>query len=87
MYDYDQYNYSAEADHQTYLRNRQNSGRHPKWLICDSFINWEDDQMLDKGWSPDMVFCHYVILSSIHSITQFHQLKLLLINILNLFLF
>jgi len=49
VYDYEQYNYSAEADHQTYLRNR------PKWLMCDSFINWADDQMIDEGWSPDMV--------------------------------
>lgn len=55
MYEYDQYTYSAEADHQTYLRNRQNCGRRPKWLICDSFINWADDKMLKENWSPDIV--------------------------------
>ena len=55
VYDYDQYTYSAEADHHTYLRNRQNSGRCPKWLACDSFINWADEQMLENDWSPDMV--------------------------------
>lgn len=55
VYEYDQYSYSAEADHQAYLRNRQNCGRRPKWLTCDSFTNWADDKMLNKGWSPDMV--------------------------------
>ncbi len=57
VYEYDQYTYSAEADHQTYLRNRQNSGRRPKWLACDSFTNWadDDDKMLKKGWSPDVI--------------------------------
>lgn len=55
VYEYDQYSYSADADHQTYLRNRQNSGRRPKWLKCDSFTNWADDKMLHKGWSPDVV--------------------------------
>src|SRR5699024_5553599 len=55
VYEYDQYSYSAEADHQAYIRNRQNSGRRPKWLSCDSFTNWADDKMLKKGWSPDMV--------------------------------
>src|SRR5690625_3541924 len=55
VYEYDQYSYSAEADYQAYLRNRQNCGRRPKWLTCDSFTNWADDKMLNKGWSPDMV--------------------------------
>lgn len=55
VYEYDQYSYSAEADHQAYLRNRQNCGRRPKWLTCDSFTNWADDKMLNEGWSPDMV--------------------------------
>src|SRR5690625_3857780 len=55
VYEYDQYSYSAEADHQAYLRNRQNCGRRPKWLECDSFTNWADDKLLNKGWSPDMV--------------------------------
>jgi len=55
VYEYDQYSYSAEADYQTYLRNRQNCGRRPKWLACDSFINWADKKMLKKGWAPDMV--------------------------------
>ncbi|WP_436871855.1 IS30 family transposase [Mammaliicoccus sciuri] len=55
VYEYDKYTYSAEADHQTYLRNRQYSGRCPKWLACDSFINWADEQMLEYKWSPDMV--------------------------------
>src|SRR5699024_11739557 len=54
-YEYDQYSYSAEADYQTYLRNRQNCGRRPKWLKCDSFTNWADKQMLEEKWSPDMV--------------------------------
>src|SRR5690625_2571334 len=54
-YEYDQYNYSAEADYQTYLRNRQNCGRRPKRLKCDSFTNWADKQMLEEQWSPDMV--------------------------------
>src|SRR5699024_2881898 len=58
VYDYDQHTYSAEADDQTYIRNRQNSGRRPKWSVCDSFINWADDQMLENGWSPDMVVGH-----------------------------
>src|SRR5690625_1098524 len=58
VYDYDQYSYSAEADYQTYLRNRQNCGRRPKWLTCDSFTNWADDKILNKGWSPDMVVGH-----------------------------
>ncbi len=55
VYEYDQYSYSAEADHQTYLRNRQNSGRRPKWLACDSFTNWADRKILKKGWSPDII--------------------------------
>lgn len=55
VYDYDQYSYSAEADHQAYLRNRQNCGRRPKWLECDSFTNWADKKMLKDKWSPDMV--------------------------------
>lgn len=55
VYEYDQYNYSAEADYQAYLRNRQNSGRRPKWLACDSFTNWADDKLLKKDWSPDIV--------------------------------
>jgi len=55
VYEYDQHNYSAEADYQMYLRNRQSSGRCPMWLICDSFITWADDRMLDEGWSPDVV--------------------------------
>lgn len=55
VYEYDQHTYSAEADHQIYLRNRQNCGRRPKWLTCDSFTNWADDKMLNHGWSPDMV--------------------------------
>src|SRR5690625_4621375 len=36
VYEYDQYSYSVEADYQAYLRNRQNCGRRPKWLVCDS---------------------------------------------------
>src|SRR5690625_2563808 len=55
VYEYDQYSYSADADHQQYLRNRQNCGRRPKWLQCDSFTSWADDKMLNKGWSPDIV--------------------------------
>jgi len=55
VYDYDQYSYSADADQQVYLRNRQNCGRVPKWAISDSFINCADDKMLKGGWSPDMV--------------------------------
>lgn len=55
VYEYDQYSYSAEADHHIYLQKRQNSGRRPKWLECDSFINWADEQMLDNSWSPDIV--------------------------------
>src|SRR5690625_3865839 len=55
VYEYDQYSYSAEADYQTYLRNRQYCGRRPKWLVCDSFTNWADDKMLKKEWSPDIV--------------------------------
>src|SRR5690625_2394742 len=54
-YEYDQHSYSAEADYQTYLRNRQNCGRRPKWLKCDSFTSWADKQMLEEKWSPDMV--------------------------------
>jgi len=55
VYEYDQYSYSAEADYQTYLRNRQNCGRRPKWLKCDTFTNWADKKMLKHDWSPDMV--------------------------------
>jgi len=55
VYEYDQYSYSADADYQIYLRNRQHSGRRPKWLQCDSFTTWADEKMLDDGWSPDMV--------------------------------
>lgn len=58
MYAYDQYSYSAEADHQACLRNRQNCGRRPKWLESDSFTNWADDKMLKEDWSPDMVTGH-----------------------------
>src|SRR5699024_10479316 len=50
-----QYSYSAEADYKMYLHNRQNCGRRPKWLTCDSFTIWDDDKMLNKGWSPDVV--------------------------------
>lgn len=55
VYEYDQYSYSADADHQIYLRNRQNCGRVPKWALSDSFIDWADDKMLNDDWSPDMV--------------------------------
>src|SRR5699024_2898947 len=55
VYEYDQYSYSAEADYQTYLRNRLNCGRRPKWSECDSFTNWADDKMSKENWSPDMV--------------------------------
>jgi len=49
VYEYDQYTYSADADHQLYLRNRQNSGRRPKWSQCDLFTSWADDRMLKDG--------------------------------------
>lgn len=55
VYEYDQYTYSADADYQIYLRNRQRSGRRPKWLSCDSFIEWADDMMLKHHWSPDVI--------------------------------
>lgn len=55
VYEYDQYTYSADADHQLYLRNRQNSGRRPKWLLCNSFTDWADAMMLNEGWSPDVI--------------------------------
>src|SRR5690625_4882373 len=55
LYEYDEYSYSADADYQLYLRNRQHSGRRPKWLRCDSFTQWADDKMLNDGWSPDIV--------------------------------
>jgi len=55
VYEYDQYSYSADADYQIYLRNRQHSGRRPKWLQCDSFTTWADGKMLNDGWSPDVV--------------------------------
>lgn len=73
VYEYNQYTYSADADHQVYLQNRQNSGRRPKWLACDSFINWADAMMLNKGWSPDVIigralleklFSHHLIPST-----------------------
>lgn len=32
VYEYDQYSYSADANHQQYLRNRQHCARRPKWL-------------------------------------------------------
>src|SRR5690625_1905704 len=35
VYEYEQYSYSADADHNIYLRNRQNCGRRPKWLRCE----------------------------------------------------
>src|SRR5699024_11593662 len=60
VYEYDQYSYSADADHQNYLNNRLNCGRRPKWLDDDSFINWADDMMLDEGWSPDSVVGHAI---------------------------
>src|SRR5690625_462455 len=55
VYDYEQYSYSADADHQIYLRNRQNCGRRPKWILSDKFISWSDGKMLSDNWSPDMV--------------------------------
>lgn len=54
-YTYYKCEYSAQADHQIYLRNRQNCGRKPKWLKDDSFINWADKQILKHKWSPDAV--------------------------------
>lgn len=58
VYEYDQYSYSADADHQNYLNNRLNCGRRPKWLDDDSFINWADEMMLGESWSPDSVVGH-----------------------------
>src|SRR5690625_1941878 len=55
VYEYDQYSYSAEADYQAYLRNRQHCGRRPKLLKCASFTNWADKKMLQNNWLPDMV--------------------------------
>lgn len=55
VYEYEQYSYSATADHQIYLRNRQNSGRRPLWLEATEFMDWADDMMLNHGWAPDNV--------------------------------
>lgn len=55
IYEYEQYTYSADADHQVYFQNRKKSGRRLKWLACDSFINWADIMMLNKGRSPDVI--------------------------------
>lgn len=55
MYEYESFSYSVDADYQIYLRNRQHSGRRPKWLPYDSFTTWANGKMLNDGWSPDVV--------------------------------
>src|SRR5699024_12583071 len=52
VYEYDQYSYSADADHQNYLNNRFNCVCRSKWLYYDSFINWADVMLLDVGCYP-----------------------------------
>src|SRR5699024_2604561 len=57
-YEYDQYSYSADADHQNSLNNPLICRRRPTWLDDDSSINWDVDMMLDEGLSPDLVVGH-----------------------------
>lgn len=47
--------YSAEAHHTIYLQNRRHSGRRPKWVETDDFLDWADTKMLEDKWSPDVV--------------------------------
>jgi len=47
--------YSADAHWKKYEQNRMNSGRRPKWVESDKFIDWADQKMLEEKWSPDVV--------------------------------
>ena len=47
--------YSADTHFETYLKNRSQCGRRPKWVETDEFIEWADQKMLEDKWSPDVV--------------------------------
>ncbi|MFL2131219.1 IS30 family transposase [Ruoffia sp. FAM 20858] len=47
--------YSADTHFETYLKNRSQCGRRPKWVETDEFIEWADQKMLEDKWSPDIV--------------------------------
>jgi len=47
--------YSADAHWKKYKQNRMNSGRRPKWVESDKFIDWADQKMLEEKWSPDVI--------------------------------
>jgi len=47
--------YSADVHWKKYEQNRINSGRRPKWVELDKFIDWADKKMLKNKWSPDVV--------------------------------
>lgn len=47
--------YSADAHYKIYLQNRRHSGRRPKWVETDAFVDWADTKMLEDKWSPDIV--------------------------------
>lgn len=47
--------YSADAHYEIYLQNRRHSGRRPKWVETDEFVDWADTKILEDKWSPDIV--------------------------------
>ena len=55
VYDYYYSVYDPDAGQALYEKSRLNCGRRPKWTDTDAFINWADNMMLNKKWSPDAV--------------------------------
>lgn len=54
-YTYYDSKYFAETGQALYDEQRLKCGRKPKWSISNQFINWADEMMLNKKWSPDVV--------------------------------
>lgn len=55
VYEYYSEVYGADVGQANYEKQRLNCGRRPKWADTDAFIDWADDKMLNKKWSPDVV--------------------------------
>lgn len=55
VYDYYYQVYDPDNGQANYDNNRLNCGRSPKWAKDSAFIEWADNMMLKKGFSPDVV--------------------------------
>ncbi|MGF3076933.1 hypothetical protein [Facklamia sp. P12955] len=47
--------YSAVTGQTAYDHLHDETGRQAKWITNKDFIDWVDEKILHKGWSPDAV--------------------------------